>query len=130
MNDNKLIYPELSYKITGVLFSVHNENGRYCNEKQYSDSIENLLRKLNIKYEREKIIPQSFEGEQQGRNKVDFLIDDKIVLEVKAKRLLIKDDYYQVKRYLAAFNKKLGLMVNFRDKYIKPRRIINSNISN
>jgi len=128
-DDNKLIYPELSYKITGILFSVHNEIGRFCNEKQYSDAIENNLKKLNTKYEREKILPKSFEGEQYGRNKVDFLIDDKIILEIKVKRLLIKNDYYQVKRYLVALDKKLGLLVNFRDRYIKPRRIINSNVN-
>lgn len=128
-NIDKLIYPELSYKITGILFSVHNEIGRFCNEQQYSDSIESHLRKADIKYEREKVLPRSFDGEQEGRNKIDFLIDDKIILEIKAKRLLIKDDYYQVKRYLVAFNKKLGLLVNFRDRYIKPRRIINSNVN-
>ncbi len=126
---NKLIYPELSYKITGILFGTHNEIGRFCNEQQYSDVVENNLKKINIKYEREKILPKSFEGEQEGRNKVDFLIDDKIILEIKAKRLLIKDDYYQVRRYLVALDKKLGLLVNFRDRYIKPRRIINSNVN-
>ena len=126
---NKLIYPELSYRITGILFAAHNELGRFCNEKQYSDSIEGYLRKSKVKYEREKILPPSFKYEKEGRNKIDFLIDDKIILEIKAKRLLIKDDYYQVKRYLVTFNKKLGLLVNFRDKYIKPRRILNSNVN-
>ena len=81
---------------------------------------------MKIKYEREKILPPSFKFEKEGRNKVDFLIDGKIILEIKAKRLLLKDDYYQVRRYLSSLNKKLGLLVNFRDKYIKPRRILNS----
>ena len=126
---NKLIYPDLSYKITGVLFVTHNELGRFCNEKQYSDTIEGHLKKLGIKYEREKILPQSSKYEKEGRNKVDFLINDKIILEIKAKRLLLKDDYYQVRRYLSALNKKLGLLVNFRDKYIKPRRILNSDVN-
>lgn len=125
-NFSKLIYPELSYKITGILFAVHNELGRFCNEKQYADAIERYFKKLKIRYEREKILPPSFEEELRGRNKIDFLIEDKIILEIKAKRLLIKDDYYQTKRYLLALNKKLGLLVNFRDKYIKPRRILNS----
>jgi hypothetical protein len=66
---DKLIYPELSYKINGILFSVHNEEGRYCNEKQYSDAIEQKLKKLNIIYEREKNLPKSFDGELVGRNK-------------------------------------------------------------
>lgn len=127
-NSNKLIYPELSYKVTGVLFAVHNELGRFCNEKQYSDAMEGHLNKLKIRYEREKILPESFKYEHKGRNKIDFLIDNKIILEIKAKRLLLKNDYYQLRRYLSALNKKLGLLVNFRDKYIKPRRVLNSNV--
>ena len=125
---NKLIYPELSYKITGTLFKAHNDLGRFCNEKQYADALEGHFKKSKISYEREKILPKSFEAEKEGRNKVDFLIDGKIILEIKAKRLLIKEDYYQVRRYLSSLNKKLGLLVNFRDKYIKPRRILNSDV--
>jgi GxxExxY protein len=121
-----VIYPELSYKITGVLFIVHNELGRYCNEKQYADRVEFYLKKFKIRYEREKVLPKSFENEMNGRNKVDFLIENKIILEIKAKRLLEREDYYQVKRYLIALNKKLGIAVNFRDKYLRPKRILNS----
>lgn len=128
MNNSKLVYPEISYKINGILFSVHNELGRYCNEKQYSDLIESYLKKLNIKYEREKILPPSFNGEHYGRNRIDFLIDDKIILEIKAKRFLTTKDYYQVKRYLVALNKKLGILINFRNKYIRPKRILNSEV--
>lgn len=58
--------------------------------------------------------------------KVDFLIEGKILLEIKTKRILGKEDYYQTKRYLAALNKKLAIVVNFRDKSIRPKRIINS----
>ena|SRR3989338_2485812 len=122
----KPIYAELSYKIGGVLFAVHNENGRYRNEQQYGDAIENYLKLYKIKYEREKVLPISFIGEFSGRNKVDFLIEDKIILEIKAKRMLEKHDYYQLKRYLIAFNKKLGLLINFRDKFLRPKRVLNS----
>lgn len=122
---SQIIHPDLSYKINGILFTVHNELGRFCNEQQYSDAIERYLKKLKIKYEREKILPPSFEGEQ-NRNKIDFLIENRIVLEVKAKILLTREDYYQVKRYLLALNKKLGILVNFRKKYIEPKRVLNS----
>jgi len=122
----KLIYPELSYKINGVLFAVHNELGQFYNEKQYSDLIEHYFKKLNFKYKREKILPPSFKNESEGRNKIDFLIENKIVLELKTKRFLTNEDYYQMKRYLVASNKKLGILVNFRRKFITPKRILNS----
>lgn len=121
-----VVYPELSYKINGILFSAHNQLGQFCNEKQYCDFIEKQLKDAGLDYEREKIIPSSFESEFKGRNKVDFLVEDKIILETKAKRIVTNEDYYQVKRYLGAFNKKLGILVNFRKKYITPKRILNS----
>lgn len=107
---DKLVYPELSYKINGILFTVHNEQGQFCNEQQYCDAIENHLKRLNIKYEREKILPPSFDNELKGRNKVDFLIENNIILEVKAKRIVANEEYYQVKRYLVSLNKKLGII--------------------
>ena len=125
-NFSTLILPELSYKVTGILFEVHNSRGKFCNEKQYADAIEQSLKENNIEHEREKVIPESFSGEHKGRNKVDFIIENKIILEIKAKRMLLREDYYQVRRYLEAFNLKLGLLVNFRNQYIRPRRILNS----
>ena len=122
----KIIYPDLSYKVVGACFAVHNELGRYCNEKQYADCFEGYLKRFGIIYEREKVLPRGFESEEPGRNKADFLIENKIVLELKAKRMLNREDYYQVRRYLQAMNKKLGILVNFRDKYLHPRRILNS----
>ncbi len=57
-------------------------------------------------------------------NMVDFLIDEKIILEIKAKRIITKEDYFQTQRYLQALNIKLGLLVNFRSNYLKPVRIV------
>jgi len=122
----RLVYPDLSYRINGVLFATHNELGRFCNEKQYSDYIESYLKKFKIKYERERVLSPSFSEELKGRNKIDFLIEDKIILEVKAKHVLTRDDYYQTRRYLMALNKKLAIIVNFHKKYIIPQRILNS----
>jgi len=98
----------------------------YYHEKQYADRVEFYLKKFQIRYEREKVLPKSFENEMNSRNKVDSLIENKIILEIKAKRVLEREDYYQVKRYLIALNKKLGIVVNFRDKYLRPKRILNS----
>ncbi|PIU37545.1 GxxExxY protein [Candidatus Roizmanbacteria bacterium CG_4_8_14_3_um_filter_34_9] len=124
----KIIYPELSYIINGILFKTHNTLGKNCSEGQYSDFVEKLLKESGIKYEREKILPPIFDGEKAGRNKVDFLIDNKIILELKSKKVISKDDYYQVKRYLTALSKKLGIIVNFRSSYIYPKRILNSSV--
>ena len=114
---NKILYKELSYKINGLLFNVHNKLGRFSREKQYSDELENLLKNSDLIYKREYVISDG--------NRVDFLIDNKVILDVKAKRLILKDDYYQILRYLQSSSLKLGLIVNFRNTYLKPKRIIN-----
>lgn len=122
----KVVYPKLSYTVTGILYKTHNDLGRYCNEKQYADKVEEYLREYKIPYEREKILAISFNGERSGRNKIDFEIGGKIILEIKTKRTVFKEDYFQVKRYLQAADKKLGILVNFRERFIHPHRILNS----
>lgn len=112
-----LIYPELSYDITGICFKVHNELGRYCREKQYCDRLEELFNIKKISYVREKEIGDS-------GNRIDFICNDKILLEIKAKRAIIKEDYWQVQRYLQSADIKLGLLINFRRRYLTPKRII------
>ena len=123
----KVVYPELSYKILGLCFSIHNELGRYCNEQQYSDAFEANLKKENINHVREKFLPPLFEGEK-NRNKPDFLIDAKIIVDFKAKRIIGKDDYFQMRRYLNATNLRLGIIVNFRPKFISHKRVLNSDL--
>lgn len=126
--DTRIIERERSYLLNGLLFRVHNELGRFCVELQYADALEQLLGQNAIRYEREKILPISFEGERPGRNRVDFLVDDRIVVELKAKTLLERQDFTQVLRYLEAMRCRLGILVNFREKALKPRRVLNARV--
>lgn len=115
--DSKIIYPSLSYTLTGICFSAHNEIGRYGKEKQYGDFIEKKLKEIKMSFKGEMSIGSS-------GNIIDFVIDDKVILELKAKRIFGKEDYFQIQRYLQKSKLKLGLLVNFRQKYIKPERIV------
>lgn len=124
--NKNLLYPELSYKICGLCFYIHNKLGRYRNEQQYADAFEKLLKENKIKYTREKSLPPSFRGERERRNIPDFLIKDKIIVDLKAKEFIEKHDYFQMQRYLTSCNKELGLIINFRQKYLYPKRILNN----
>lgn len=120
-----IIYPELSYKVSGLLYEVHNELGKYCKEKQYGDLFEKLLMRDNIKFSRELLAPFETSVGDIGKNFLDFVIENKIVVELKAKKMILKQDFYQVKRYLEALNLPLGIVANFRDEYLSPKRVLN-----
>ena len=121
----QLVYPELSYRLCGLCFDVHNSLGRYRNEKQYGDALEQLMTVAGISFEREKELPASFEGEHNRRNIVDFIVDNSIILDLKAKSFITKEDYFQMQRYLASSSKKLGIIINFRQKVLTPKRVVN-----
>ncbi|PIP17738.1 MAG: hypothetical protein COX43_02665 [Parcubacteria group bacterium CG23_combo_of_CG06-09_8_20_14_all_35_9] len=60
-----------------------------------------------------------------GGNRVDFSVENKILLEAKAKKFITKEDYFQVKRHLETSGFEPGLIVNFRNTCLKLKRIIN-----
>ena len=121
-----VFHPELSYTLYGLFFETHNELGRYCNEQQYADYLETLFRRKNFRYVRESPLAESFDGEHSRRNIPDFIFENTIVVDLKAKRLITREDYFQMKRYLASSQKKLGIIVNFHQKILTPKRILNS----
>ena len=128
LRNKNILYPELSYRLNKLFFETHNNLGRYRNEKQYADYFEKLLRRDNIKYLREYALLPSFDGEKERRNIIDFIVDDKIIIEFKTKTIITKDDYFQVQRYLVSANKELGVIVNFRQVTIKPKRVLNTSL--
>lgn len=121
-NNNKIefLYGDLTYKINGVLIEVYKELGRYAREKQYADLIEKKLKAIKINYCREAAIGDS-------GNIVDFIIEDKIILELKTVPFLIKEHFNQIKRYLHQTNFKLGILINFHTNYLTPKRVLNEN---
>lgn len=127
MSLDKVVYPELSYALGGIFFKVSNELGCFCKESQYCTAIEKLLQEKGIKYKREFNIKSEKELIKDNSDRADFIIEDKIVVEVKAKRVIGREEYNQVKRYLNSLNFKLGILVNFHQRYLTPKRILNSN---
>jgi len=127
MSLEKVIYAQESYKLTGIFFKVHNELGCYCKESQYSNALEKLFVENSIPYKKELCIKSDSELIKDNSNRIDFLVYDKIVIEIKAIKFAGREEYNQVQRYLKAMNLKLGLLINFHQRYLKPKRIINSN---
>ena len=126
---NKILYPELSYKITGLLFKTHSSLGRFCREKQYCDFFENLLKEKSFSYERKFLINLLNPDSPKG-NRADFFIENSILINFKAKNFITKEDYIQAQRYLQNSEIKLGIIVNFRNSHLKPKRVLNYKLNN
>lgn len=125
-----IIYKTLSYLLNGIFYEIQNKLGRYCSHKQYCDAIEAILKEKGIKYNREIEVPIKFGEISLSGNRIDFLIEDLIAIDIKTEKYITKSDFVQMVRYLRAANKKLGIIVNFRQKKLKPKRIINAKYNN
>lgn len=125
INANTIIYPELSYQIVGVLFDVHNKLGNRYQEKYYQRAIGIALNNIGIPYKSQLSVPLQFADQPIGRYQLDFLVENKIVLELKAVPRLTPIDFKQVSAYLKAYDLKLGILANFRPSKLEHHRILN-----
>ena len=124
-NDKQIILADESYKLMSLLFEIHNKLGPIYKEKNYQDAIEEILKRENIFYEREKLIKLNFENLEVSNFFSDFVIDNKILLEVKTSKFIIQEDIRQVLRYIKSANLPLGIIANFRRKKLEYKRLIN-----
>lgn len=122
---SNLIYKEEAYKIVGICMEVHNQLGKGFNEVVYADALEIELMDNNISYSREKKYGIVYKGNLlPHKYKADFIIDDKIVLELKAIDCLVSAHIKQTLNYLAVSKLKLGLLINFGEDSLKYKRIV------
>jgi len=120
-----LLYPELSYQIIGILFEISNALGSKYHERYYQRAVASLFRDAGIKY-REQVPVHVVIGERKiARGFIDFLIEEKIILEIKRGERFFKSNIDQVYSYLKASNLKLGILANFTARGLQFKRIIN-----
>ena len=125
-----LIYKDESYRLAGIFYYIQNQLGNNCSEKQYQDALELKLKAEGVDYEREKELYFNMPEGKVAGNRVDFVVFDKIAIDLKAKQFITREDYKQMLRYLKSGQYRLGLVVNFRDKKVTIKRIINSDLRN
>ncbi len=120
-----IIYKEESYQIIGKCMEVHNNLGPGFLEIVYKDALEYKFQKAGIPYSREEeyevnykdiILPHKFYA--------DFVVFDKIILEVKGISGIAKEHIAQTINYLKVSGDKLGLLVNFGELKLKYKRLV------
>lgn len=122
--DNKYLYQELTGRIIHCCMDVHNELGCGFLEKVYQEALEIVLKEEGINYEREKHLPIQFRGTTLQCDYIaDFVIDNKVIVELKAVSALDSLFEAQVINYLRATGLQVALLINFGQKELQIRRL-------
>lgn len=126
---SNLIYRELSFKIIGIIFKIYNQLGYGYQEKHYQRALASEFKKENINFSREKEVEIKYNGELIGKYYLDFIVDKKIILELKVLPTFKSSDLRQTLEYLNATKLKLAILIYFTPEGVKYRRIISPNIT-
>lgn len=109
----ELLYKDLVYKIQGAIFEVYKTLGPGFKESVYQKALIEEFKNQQIPFEKEKSLKISYREKEVGFYKPDFVIDDKIILEIKAVPEMSVYFETQLYYYLKATDYKLGLLANF-----------------
>lgn len=121
----KLIFPELSYEIVGCAFDVFNKIGGGHKESVYQKALLGSFSNKKLKIKEQVFYNVKYGDKSVGKNFFDFLVDEKIIVEIKSLSQFSKANYDQVLNYLHVSKIKLALLINFTAKQVDVRRVIN-----
>ncbi len=123
-------FSELTGKVIGAAMEVHRLLGNGFQERIYQRALEKEMILRDIPFSREYEMPVFYKGEIIGTRRVDFLIDGSVCVELKALTKLEDVHLAQAINYLEAFNLEVGLLINFGNKSLEYRRLINPALKN
>ena len=120
-----LIYPELSYKLVGLAYNVFNELGHGHLEKIYQKAYAKELKEAGIIFKEQAPYQVIYKEEIIGNNFLDFLIEEKVIIELKRSDFYSKKYIDQVSNYIKVSNLKLAILINFTSNGVRIKRIVN-----
>lgn len=118
-------YEDITKRIIGCAMKVHSILGNGFQEVIYQRALEIEMTLEGLKFEREKEMPVMYKGYNIGTRRVDFFVEEKIMVELKALILLEDVHLAQGKNYLEAYNMEVGLLINFGAKSLEFKRLFN-----
>jgi len=121
----ELKHDDITRKIIGCAMKVHTALGNGFQEVIYQRGLDVEFTHSNIAFEREKELPIFYRGVNLGTRRVDFFVDNTILVELKAIIKLEDVHLAQALNYLEAYNMEIGLLINFGSQSLTFKRLYN-----
>ncbi|CCQ48847.1 GxxExxY protein [Crocosphaera watsonii WH 8501] len=118
---------DITYKVIGCSMKIHNTLGNGFQEVIYQRCLAIELQKVGLTFEREKEQPIYYEGIHVGTRRADFVVENKIIVELKAVINLENVHLAQAKNYVVAYDFSVGLLINFGATSLQYKKIFNPN---
>ncbi|MGK7880662.1 MAG: GxxExxY protein [Crocosphaera sp.] len=118
---------DITYKVIGCSMKIHNTLGNGFQEVIYQRCLAIELQKVGLTFEREKEQPIYYEGIHVGTRRADFVVENKIIVELKALINLENVHLAQAKNYVVAYDFSVGLLINFGATSLQYKKIFNPN---
>jgi len=128
--EKDILYPELSFKLVGIAFEVFNKLGYGHREYVYQRLFSEILKAKGIPFVEQIRYKLIVDGKLITTYAADYLIDDKIIVDLKAKERFDKEDLRQVLGYLKESAKELAILLAFARRGVKFHRVLMSKIRN
>jgi GxxExxY protein len=126
MNEKEYKHFDITRKIIGAAMRVHSTLGNGFQEVIYQRALAIEMAKQGLSFQRELEMQIYYDGQEIGTRRVDFFVEDKVMLELKAVTALEDAHLAQAINYLEAYKMEVGLLLNFGSKSLEYRRVVNS----
>jgi GxxExxY protein len=123
-NSTNIIYRDLSYQIMGAIFEVHKELGPGFLEAVYHKALVEEFSRRGMKVETQKTIDLVYKDKKIGVHRLDLVVDDKVVVELKTVERFSIYPKAQLTSYLKASGYKLGILVNLSKSKVEYQRVL------
>lgn len=123
-NAEDFLYGDLTYKIRGVLFDVRKKLGLGHKEQVYHNALDIEFKKAGFKFDNKKNIPIIYDEKNIGTYQPDFVVENKVLIELKALPEISRPQIEQLWAYLKGCDYKLALLINFGSKELEIKRVV------
>lgn len=125
INKQKHHFEDLSKKIIGAAIKVHRELGPGFLEKIYEEALKVEFSEQGLHFDSQKEIKIEYLGVEVGTHRLDLIVENEIIVELKAVKELGDIHFVQLRSYLKATSLKVGLLLNFSKPTLEVKRVVN-----